>query len=78
MGNTAPMRLAIQSLGEANGFRHRFCFSGSNDHTTRQWDVANGLLVRTFIGHEACVWSVATAEDGYLYTGGDDSELALV
>jgi len=44
--------------------------SGSDDKTTKLWDVKSGSLVRTLSGHTSYVYSVAFSPDGNLLASG--------
>ena len=50
----------------------RFVVTGSDDKTTRLWDVGSGAEIRRFQGHRASVNAVTFSPDGRLVlTGGD-------
>ena len=66
-------------LGHTSGSRFVFAAdgktarSGSSDHSLKQWDVATGKVIRTFLGHDSRVLSVTLAPDGKtaISAGGD-------
>lgn len=49
-------------------------FSGSDDGTIRQWDVASGECVNTLSGHRDLVRSIALSPDGKLLASGSQDE----
>lgn len=48
------------------------------DHTVRVWDVANGALLRTLIGHTSQVWSVSVSADGRTAVSGGPDQTVRV
>ena len=56
----------------------KLALTGSEDHTSKLWDVETGREIRTFIGHSASVLTVAFSPDGKLaLTGGRDNTAKL-
>ena len=56
----------------------KFLASGGGDMLANVWDVAEGKIVRTLLGHEGWVWGVAFSPDGsILATASADSKIKL-
>ncbi len=50
----------------------KYLVTGSDDLTVKLWDVASGMEVRTFRGHQASIKAVAVSADGCQVLSGDD------
>ena len=52
-------------------------FTGSRDHTIRQWDLAKGSVERVFQGvHDGSVLSLCVRDD-YIVSGGSDRKVVV-
>ena len=51
--------------------------SSSMDNTVRVWDTATGECLKTFMGKEKWIWTVAFSADGQIASGGDDNNVSL-
>ena len=51
--------------------------SSSMDNTVKVWDTDTGQCLKTFVGKEKWIWTVAYSADGQIASGGDDNTISL-